>query len=952
MARRDLGVCAFLLLLVIVYFWPAMLGRIVLAPIGDASSYYLPTRIVAAKTIQDGHAPLWNPLVAGGFPLLAASENGILYPGNWLFAVLPADWAMNSLVVASYGIGALAMYAYMRRLGCVIFAAVFSALTFTFSGFLIAHLGHVSIVHSAVWLPLVLLCLDALRHERRLRFVFGGAAAFCLQILGCHPQVPVHSLLVALSYAAFFSFVAPTLRDGLAYVAIASLTLAGGAGLAATQIVPTAELALQSAHGALSYHDFISFSLPIRQLPMLLFPFLFGAGCESSLYTTLYWGRWNHTELTAYAGLAPLLLAAFVVFAASGNASARFWLLVAGTSLLLALGNATPLSKVIYEIPFLNSFRAPARHLFEFDLALAVLSGIALNTIVNDAPRRAAVYAASVIFAACIVSVAMLARLDGTNLWMPVSAQNVVGGIANDDLAHVFELANPAIFIPMIIGCLTIGGLLWLSSTRSRAARAYVIGIHIVDLCLFGQFLSWRMMAPSPAELAAPPSLASVLRSRVEDPFRARVAIVAQRSHQVDIRITPSNLARWGIASANGDDSSFMSRQSSLLGSSSGMVVEVSEGKRRRVLDALNVRYAVQVFVPPVGNRFRGIDWGALGLDARVVKGSAIHLVSHTPVPATRIGLISHLGKSEMIPDNEPVAKLIIETASHGSVERPVLAGRDTAEWAWDRADVKRSIRHRRADVIESVLSDGFEGHRYVGIIDLGARMDVTGVTIEYLEPQGELWLHKLSVVDDVTKASTPLSPSQPFDESARWAGIEKVTMPGSIGAPKGEFAIAENAQACPRAWLVPRAVSMPAAQVLSTMQSGSFPDGSAFDPCRAALVEDDPPFDAVDPEPQAEVNVVDYQPNSIRLTSRSRAPTFLVVSETFYPGWKAYVDDVRRDVIRTDYVLRGLKLPAGQHDIRFVFDSLSIKVGAALSASTLLVGLGAWGAVRRRARL
>jgi uncharacterized membrane protein YfhO len=68
-----------------------------------------------------------------------------------------------------------------------------------------------------------------------------------------------------------------------------------------------------------------------------------------------------------------------------------------------------------------------------------------------------------------------------------------------------------------------------------------------------------------------------------------------------------------------------------------------------------------------------------------------------------------------------------------------------------------------------------------------------------------------------------------------------------------------------------------------------------------------------------------------------------VVFSEIYYKyGWQAYIDDVPADHFRTDYVLRGMLLPAGSHTVTFRFEPRSYMIGnrVSLAGSVILLAL------------
>jgi uncharacterized membrane protein YfhO len=69
---------------------------------------------------------------------------------------------------------------------------------------------------------------------------------------------------------------------------------------------------------------------------------------------------------------------------------------------------------------------------------------------------------------------------------------------------------------------------------------------------------------------------------------------------------------------------------------------------------------------------------------------------------------------------------------------------------------------------------------------------------------------------------------------------------------------------------------------------------------------------------------------------TKSLAPAILVLSANHYPGWRASVDGRSVDVIRVNYNLRGVAVPAGDHLVAFVYRPKSVLVGLVISLLAL----------------
>jgi hypothetical protein len=146
------------------------------------------------------------------------------------------------------------------------------------------------------------------------------------------------------------------------------------------------------------------------------------------------------------------------------------------------------------------------------------------------------------------------------------------------------------------------------------------------------------------------------------------------------------------------------------------------------------------------------------------------------------------------------------------------------------------------------------------------------------------------------------------------------------------------NINVMPRAFLVGQARLFAEREALFSAMHGP-----EFDPSRDVYLEQS----SGRPEEAKETGsgiaeVISFSPNSIELETESDGSAYLVLGESYYPGWRATVDDRPVEVLRANYRFRAVPVNQGRHTVRLSFEPDSWRWGAASSLITLL-GLICW---------
>jgi len=412
---------------------------------------FVPWQKLAAEMWQSGQLPLWNPLVGCGAPLAANYQTAAFYPLNGLHLLLPAEVALSWTVAFHIALAGWGAYAWGRAVGLDRFPALVGALAMEGSGFLVARAAlfpsvALTFPWIAVWLWRAEVVVRAQVRGRPapgtgLRAASLMGLAVGLGLLAGHAQTAFYGGVLTAAYAGFRTVQAIYRRgqqwgqeDGVkARKAVhgnwllevvrsgglPALSLVLGVGLAAVQLLPTAELLLNSHRSGGVHADVaMTYSLWPWRLITALAPGFFGTPGRGT-----YWGYGAQWEDALYVGVLPFLLAGAAAALSVGGARrsnpaaapsdpckgegsvgsprtsawageyrglTHFWLGSALVGLVLALGENTPVFPFLFRrIPGFDLFQAPTRWLAVSTVALALSSGIGLHCwLRRGTPRK------------------------------------------------------------------------------------------------------------------------------------------------------------------------------------------------------------------------------------------------------------------------------------------------------------------------------------------------------------------------------------------------------------------------------------------------------------------------------------------------------------------------------------------------------------------------------------
>jgi len=375
--------CAIALLLALLGFAYAdilLLGRGFY--VSDVGVYHYPMKHVVREAVRCGEFPYWNRLYSGGAPLAANPAYELFYPPQWLVYVLPFHFGMQLHILLHFAIAMAGMFLLLRRLGISIAAAIFGSIAFVFCGSYASLSSKLPILFSISWLPLALWLLMRFVESRTAARLLPLAAVLAMQWILGEPTAVMQTWAIIAGWSLLRIVRKP--EDVKRIAASLGMAIAASLLLAAVQLLPAIDFVRDTVRTkTFDFRVVANWSTPpIRFVEMILPGVLrhVTAANGNALITTIYPFRADAYLTEIYAGLLIVLLALAGVFA--GLRGRWLFLGTTAASVIVAMGEHTPLLRILYDTGLFSAVRFPEKFLLTAAFAIAVWGAIVFDRLI------------------------------------------------------------------------------------------------------------------------------------------------------------------------------------------------------------------------------------------------------------------------------------------------------------------------------------------------------------------------------------------------------------------------------------------------------------------------------------------------------------------------------------------------------------------------------------------
>lgn len=323
--------------------------------------------------------PLWNPYNFAGTPLLANFQSGAFYPLNLIFLLSPFYLSWSIFIILQPLLAGIFLFFYLRNLNLGQRASLLGSITFAFSGFAVSWLEWGNVIHTGLWLPLILLSIDKIIYVKDKKiWSLVLLLSLALSFFAGHLQIFFYTFLLSSAYLLARVIkqkrsIKSLLNFIYVFIAFVVLTL--------IQWIPTLQFISLSGRNIDQDWRIAGWFIPWENLVQFISPDFFGNPA-----TLNYWGTWNYGEFIGYVGIFSLIMALYAIIIKKDK-RVIFFAGVLFIALILAL--PTIFAKIPYKFSFpLISTSQPTRLIFIIDFALSVLAAYGFEYFLKSQSKK------------------------------------------------------------------------------------------------------------------------------------------------------------------------------------------------------------------------------------------------------------------------------------------------------------------------------------------------------------------------------------------------------------------------------------------------------------------------------------------------------------------------------------------------------------------------------------
>lgn len=361
---------------------------------GDVYSYYMPQKDLLAQHIKAGEFPMWHHRTGWGYPLIAESQTGLLYPITWAcYRVLDVNAAYNCNHIVHYILAFVFLWLYTRRLGLSAAPGWLAATVYVYGWFPPRASLEWAII-GGTWLAAALWAAESFLQTKSRSWLGVLAVVLALQLLAGHFALAFITLLTLSLYVPLRIWFAPAAatsdRSRFRFAAAFVLPIAAAFLLAAVQLVPTWQLKTNSQRAEVTEeHNPAYGHLPPMYITQLVASWWYWYSEDVDTNSAIQGMKFlasdagtNRVEAHLYFGLIPLALLVIGVFRGRllGRNVEVVWTILGLGFLAYTPGWLIPITQ---HLPGFSFFHGPGRYSIVTAIAAGVVSAFVLDELVK-----------------------------------------------------------------------------------------------------------------------------------------------------------------------------------------------------------------------------------------------------------------------------------------------------------------------------------------------------------------------------------------------------------------------------------------------------------------------------------------------------------------------------------------------------------------------------------------